>query len=292
MRGSWLSLRNGVYRGNVRELARRTFLEFLQKQTTVQLHAWPGARLHAVTCSDIEIACVRRACDRQVDSLSQRVRSWLEAEEAAPPVDILYLGRTASLSRLNILYPAALRDRFGGLWDPCMGLVVISEDKSSLECVLAHQLTHAYIDMLSDGYPFPLVLEEGFAELAGRAANGGMCGKEDQCPMFDHDLSAHRLDERQFVGARRLLELYDAFYCPDSCEAHARLVAYGLWLMAFVGNRGRELDQRLAPRILATIRQRDLRAPANIYAWLLEVLSMTEQELEQRFERFCTTACM
>lgn len=219
------------------------------------------------------------------------IQEYLAVRKATPKINVLCFGSSADLKKA----PPEIRSHFesaaiGGVWLSRIRCVVILFGRvKSIRKVVLHELTHAYLDLLTDGFPFPRAIAEGFARRAEYLIPDG--NGETEWRRTEHAPESTR--RRTFWPDESLLSMRELISSETVEGPHwtpsdaLRLTELSFWLNVFVFRLGHQ--RPILRSILRQIRERDLRAPEEVYAWIVDASGLSAEELEGRFYRFCTT---
>lgn len=228
---------------------------------------------------------------QQVFRLRSGIEEYLAVTKATPKISVFCFGSSADLTKA----PPGIRihienSAIGGVWLSriCCVVIVFARVKS-IRKVLLHELTHAYLHLLTDGFPFLRAVAEGFARRAeylvpdeqgdtewqrtrhwAESTRGQTYWPDDSVMSVMELLSSETVDGPRWAPSDAL-----------------RLTELSFWLNVFLFRLGRQ--RPILRSILREIQERDLRAPENVYAWILDASGLSAEELERRFYQFCTT---
>lgn len=244
---------------------------------TVVRRSW--ARLYAVNCLDGEASRLRAITDEEMDRLGSILSSYLGVRRRIPSVRVLCLGLRVDRADL----PAQLRHELSascrGAWLGSQRVAVVWCDRKGRERqVIIHELAHALLDLLTDGFLFPLVIQEGYARAI-----------ECMIPGSAKSNSGHtqRAHPGGFVAPSDALGIEDLLRAQWTAGSAGKLTNLAFWLNVYLSKfppRG-----QIVKRMLRELWDQDIRSPSGVYAWILAACEMSRAVAENGFREFCTT---
>ncbi len=262
----------------------------LRSQMHVAQRRLANARIYAVDCSPDELLRVDDITLSDIQGLSELVCSWLDVRRRLPRVRVIIIGERARVH----LAPKGIKhwvDRpFGqaGWFRRVNAAVILCARSNSIRQSILHELTHAFLDILTNGFPFLIAIQEGYAMAT------------------EHLIPRNGRPRDLFKGPTPPAAIMDAYVRADQCmsvqellffDTHAhwrkdivafsRMTLLGSWLHCFLGYKS--IDFPVIRKMLSKLWHNDIRTPEGTYLWLQETLEMREAELERAFLRFCTT---
>ncbi len=276
--------------------ARRALLiPILRRRMHVTVRRLPHATVYGLDCSPEETAELEAVDGHDIVDLLNAIRFEVGQTRTQPFVRVLCFGRNARTERVP--WPISQYLKVGHAWvwvRKVNAAVMMFNDNDSARNYILHELGHAFIDQLTDTFPYPYALEEGFVglvcnylwplpHLEAAADRASYCHPESWRGLDDADvipireLLLYRTEESQFPREDK------------TAEEFARLqhvATLSRWLVSYLCWLG--WHRPIVRRILREARERQLHDPRAIYEWLLHKSEMSEQELEKSFYLFCT----
>jgi len=194
----------------------------------------------ALDCSPSELKEVRFISDAQVEQCFTQLSCWCRPKRATPAIRVCFLGRLAPISCL----PRSLRcclalPHIRGCWDNETQTACVKFDASFpvLQNTM-HEMTHAWIGLHTNHWPFPGVLEEGFARAIERMFGFDPPG----CDTLGwSDPAANLQRQSDFFSIKDLLSRTSPFEHFDWSESVKTRAWLAFWesdaLLAYLVNR-------------------------------------------------------
>jgi len=166
------------------------------------------AKLYALDCSPDEIGELAQLDWGRIADLANVLRYEVGATIAEPRIRVLCFGRDAKTQLAPPSISCMLEIGHTCFWHRGLGAAITSfRDGDPILVQIMHELTHALLDELSEWFPYPFAVEEGFARLMSDWSwpvlpvvvdlSRGRGGRR---------ASERYLDDPQFVSVRDLLE--------------------------------------------------------------------------------------
>jgi len=273
-----------------RWLDRILLLTKLRMRMRVRVFRRDFVKLCAVECSADEAAQVEAISTQEIAQLGRGMEFYLETKRVIPPLYVLCLGQEARLDKMPAAVKRWTADPFGGgVWLRELRTgIALFEDGNPIRRIVVHELTHALLDVLTDGFAYPLTVVEGFA----RRAEWLLPDCDGVIPWKEHSAGLGAsgggcVDEHHYMSIRDLLFFDPKRYWRKDMQAFFRMTELSFWLNCYLF--GLSDERSSLPRILAILRQKNVRTSEGVHLWLQEVTGMGEQELESHFHSFCTT---
>ena|GEM_PF-4424564 len=280
--------------GSQRIVDRLRLVVWMRSSRRVQRLRIGFVRSYMVGCSPAELAELSQIDSSQIARLGARILGLLGLTRGVPPIRLLCLGGAVGdrdVPRLirECFHPSvSVNDpqQYTGLWIPKLRSAVIRwSENDPIQRTMVHELTHALLTTLSDGFPYPTAISEGFA----RQSEYLFCCKADRssiCRSHCGSASDGCLLDSEFMSVRDLIFLDVTGFTPESPSCFAKVRRSALWLNVFLGFIA-PYSPKLS-RVLEELWLDDLRTPQAVYDWLLASTGMGEQKLESHFHLFCT----
>lgn len=271
---------------------RRCHLRQLRGRTVKRVRR-AHVTLLGVDCSDVEW---EEVCSLSTDLCVRHatmVAAALGHTGWVPRVAVVCLGASCQSERL----PAPLghdREVSAGSWFPQYRLARHTFGRGvRVRSNVFHELTHALFDLMSDFFPYPRVLGEGFAcvmeHFFREAPRPGMSDSMDL-------LGAGRIAAGSFLP-QVLFNIRDALAMDGQPllqsvthkdrQGYQRLALTGVWLVLWLSKLAEQLPA--CRRIMCVLRERHLTQPAEIYGFLQECTGMNADAMEQSLHVFART---
>ena len=266
-------------------------LPMLRARMRVRAYRRAYVTIYAVECSreeQEEVTSIEEVRVRDMEKAAQRV---LESDERPPRIRVICFGKAARVELMPRRIAKLLRSEFGqAVWNGKLNAAVLFAGWTDpAHRIIVHELTHALIDHLSHGFPYPDALMEGLA----RCWDGMPPDEKEQA----HG-TGDREDESQNVPPywddANVLSIHELLTDPKEIwqdhQEGARLTDLSSWMLAYLA-RLVPAHERLG-RMFAELRKRKIRTGSGVYEWLLEASGLGANELEAGFRHFCTTGEM
>jgi len=248
-------------------------------------------RIYLVNCSEAERAEVHTIDPRHVEKVGRLLQSKLGIKGRIPHVVVVCFGRRARLD----LAPGAIADslrsgRGWGAWVRQEGAAAaLFNDIVPIRKIMIHEVTHALLHILANGFPYPRALEEGIAKMMEFYAFGERPRDDDKGN--DHASAEHRnLMPAECVTVHSLLTI-DPRRKKDGTDWDGNslivLTNRSFWLSCYLGELAKS---RVALRsMLYTLRVNNIRGGEAVYEWLQQSTGLDASALERGFNSFCVT---
>lgn len=245
-------------------------------------------RIAAFDCSQDELndlAGVRTALFQRVE---HAVRAMFGFRSRIPPIRFIALGSKFSADSLASIRSRHVRgilaESFQGYWVRGFSIGVVRfEQNAFIERTLLHELVHALLEITTDGFLFPYVLEEGYAQAACESL------------LFDSaDWPSDRWKFEEKWGPGRRID-------PEHRRTVRELIRYELGgessELVFVANLAiplhrflmrQSLARPVAGAFLRELRDAGASGGVDVYQWLASQFEGGAAELEESFSRFCS----
>jgi hypothetical protein len=247
-------------------------------------------KLYTVEGSPEELAEVELIDAAQILRLGTGMQHYLDVTGSLPRIRVLCFGSHADLRET----PRGIRHWAscafgGGVWLREMRAAIALFGRGNpIRRIVIHELTHALLDLLTNGFPYPIAVAEGFARRAEFLLpdHAGMIEWKRQSADRNHR-GRIRLNDCQCMSIKQLLFFDAAKHWRHDMSAFRQMVDLSLWLNVYLFKLSDK--RRLLGRMLPELRLQNVRTPEGVYLWLQEASGMGEQELEESFHCFCTT---
>lgn len=250
-------------------------------------------RLYAGECSERELRDVAHIDASEVAHLGQAMREHLGAQRRVPRITVLCLGADVDEADL----PASIRGTrdFGrGVWlREARTAVAMLGDNVPVRRIVIHEMVHALMDVLTNGFPYLIALQEGLARSAEYGLRDVAGNREwDKvrstrarrgCPQF--------INDENCMSIMEMLSFNVAECRRRNANAdYSRMVNLSFWLHAFLLKLSAQ--RPVLKRMLADLRRHDVRTPDGVYIWLQDAVGLDERQLEESFYAFCTAGTL
>ena len=154
-----------------RRLRQRRLPKCLGKLYRLDRLAFGDVCILALDCSEKELSHLHDVCTKYIAPCLSHCKMWFTPSSCLSRLQICVLGSKAEISYL----PNGVRmildgsSRHGCFDSDTLSAFVKFIDEAPLSSSLVHELFHAWTASVSGCYPFPLVIEEGFARAVERA---------------------------------------------------------------------------------------------------------------------------
>lgn len=252
--------------------------------------------LFALGCSCDEESQVARCLSRSGEQLLEYMRRWTRSRRRVPRIWILCVGQGAPELPLQFNKGNAVAHQ--GVWlRELVTTIAYFNREAPIERIVAHEVGHALLDLLTHGFPFPRVVHEGVARtceyyfggwqegITRNSIHAGFVRSPEESNGSRGPRSVF-VDPSRHVSIRELLEFNAGAQFGNKIESFTHLTDLSFWLFGFLF----ELS-RVHPRVMNILyepRVANMSAPLSLYRWLLEVTELSSYELELSFRRYCT----
>jgi len=252
------------------------------------------ATLYAIACSPEEFTEVEQIDPSQILRLASGIQQYLEVTMRIPRVRVLCVGSRADLEQAPTGVRSWLNKPFGrGVWLRGMRTAIaLFGTGRPVRMIVVHELTHALLDLLTKGFPYPIALAEGFARRAEyllpyRNGESEWAKDSGQRAMTEQ----RYWDSVGLMSVRELLS-FDAYmhWRRNDMRAFVVMTELSFWLNAYLFRMATK--HPIAKRVLSELLSRNIRTPEGVYEWMQEVLDMRADQLEESFRCFCTTGAL
>ena len=249
-------------------------------------------RLYGVECSEHETEQLRNITGENLDRLGSAMQKYVGVGGRIPFIRALCFGRSAPLTDARIGIDSWMARPFSqGCWVSEMrSAIALFSGEISIERVLTHELVHGLLDVLSNGFPYPIAIQEGFA----RVAEYFLCHDSLSVNRAKDELektpqATSSLTDAQFMSIRDLLFFdTDKHWSSRDMLSFVRMTHMGFWMNSFCARC--PPDRPILGRILRELRLGQHTNPADVYSWLQGALRMNASDLEDAFRAYCMTA--
>ncbi len=245
--------------------------------------------VYAVGCSPEESDQIRTVVQSDVHRLIARIKAYTDAAGNIRPLRVLCFGRSVGLNAVPSYAARHVdRNRASGVWiRELRAAIALFSDSLSIRQIVTHELAHGLLDVMTDGFPYPMAIQEG---VACAMQNIVCAGNPREDAQSGDEVSAVRseryLDGDYCMSAKELL-LDPRGYWTCGSEQLPRMTFLSFWLNAYLARLSRA--QPVLRKLPASLRADNVRTREGVYRWLLEASAMTEEEFERGFRGFCTT---
>jgi len=241
------------------------------------------ARFCAVGCSTDDLAELDRVDGSLLKRLEYLTRHLTGSNLAMPAVRVYCFG-----SRVT---PQDVRDTFvlpdgslaAGLCSAEQRIVVARfNEQVPLGRVLTHELGHAVLAGLTDRFPYPPSIAEGYAEFLCSLVWPSAVHRVS-CPVPDKIVAPAACVAGPCFSVAELLEqgqpIEPGTSYPPGFHSHSA------WLVDFLGGFGQP-PETVRERLLGALWHDNVRDPHEVYAWILAACCCSPAELERRYRDF------
>ena len=249
-------------------------------------------RLYAVDCSDSQFSEICAVTVDELLRLRRALQTYTGAGSNCRRLRVLCFGGSATFARAPELLTRRLDSRLGrGVW--IRGLraaVVLFDGTIPVRRIIIHELTHAFVDLFTEGYRYPLAVEEGFARAMEYLLRPDpVPGTMVTCVGGQEWESQRYLSPSECLSVRELL--FDPKrYWDKRSGALAQMTNLSFWPNVYLAKLSHE--RPILRMILRELRMRGIRTPEGVYQWLLNTSGMNEHDFEKGLRQFCTTGRM
>lgn len=253
------------------------------------------ANLYAVECSADEMDELKRVDAHLLVDLANALRYEVGVSAADPLIRVLCFGRGARTELISQPIRLSLASGSTCFWMTEFRTAITTfRDGHPILGQLLHEVTHGLLAELSNRFPYPYAVEEGFARLA----SDWVALDPHDAVDLTHHLNGHwfpvgSVDDSQCVSIKQLLQFRPYDDLPVGEEDRRQYLSElgrasnaSVWLIAYLALLGRH--RPTVRRILREVREKNIRSPGAIYEWLLHVSGMTPEALERGFRLYCT----
>ena len=248
------------------------------------------AKVFAVECSREELAAVEMITAAEILRLGTGMQRYVDVGGRIPRILVFCFGSSAQRQKAPPGISDWVKEPFGqGAWLREMrAAIALFGREIPIRQIVVHELTHGLLDVLTDGFPYPIALKEGFA----RRAEYLLPDDAGNVKWERESLDQTRGDRRYWnagdcVSIKDLVFFDVSEHWGQNMGAFLRMTEGSFWLNAYLFKVAKA-HPRLKG-ILGELRLNNVRTAEGVYLWLQEVSGMGEEKLEESFHRFCTT---
>lgn len=243
--------------------------------------------LSAAHCTSEELGYLRAINAARFLQLRTRIARLVDAAIDVPTIRVLCFGSNATHEHV----PPAIRACFDpelpfnhwrqlrAFWVPSMAVVFVRfQGDMSIERVLVHELAHGLLDVLTDTFPYRPAIDEGFA----RCFEYALSPRRDCSACKGEDRGSGekgRLLDSEHISARELVFSEFSDHMWEDPLALAPFTRSAMWFNVFL--RIISKHRPGVKRILAELREKNVRTPEAVYQWLQQATGMSADELAQ-----------
>lgn len=247
------------------------------------------AYLYAVNCTFDERDQVRAITKEELLRLRCGLQKKLGTASKDLRIRVLCFG--ASTSPKNLPSPLNQWWEHGtyGAWMPTLHCAVARfNELCNIRRIVIHEVSHALLDLLTNGFPYPPVIEEGLARWAEYLLRDGdgvslwnrIAKKRGACV-------SRYLREDECISIKRLLLLdYDNMHAMT----RAKSTDYALWLTVYLWRLS--MDRPALKEVFRQLREYNMTSGEVVYQWIQDASGMNKDEIENGFRRYCMTGCL
>ncbi|MCH7720968.1 MAG: hypothetical protein IH988_08270 [Planctomycetes bacterium] len=218
--------------------------------------------------------------DENIAQLGLKLSRFVGFGGRVPGVRVLCFGSQVNFHDI----PIELRNAIGN--SPQLGIWLTSRKCAVIFCgggfherlVILHELTHALLDVLTNGFPYPLVIQEGYARVMECIIPARIGSDSGQ---------AERRRKSGFLLQSELLGIEELLKARWTAESGNRLIMLSFWLNVYLSKF--PPGGRIVRCMLKELWEHDLRSPSEVYAWILGACRVNGNTAEQGFREFCMT---
>lgn len=248
------------------------------------------ATLYAIDCSAEECSRLATIQTSELERLGSGIQYYLDVAGVIPRIRVLCFGVSA---RHENAPPAikqwTIKPFGGGVWvRELRAALALFEGGNPIRRIVIHEVAHALLDLLTDTFPYPLAIVEGFAR-RGEFLLPDQAGKiewERQSTDRIRRRAGH-LSDSQCMSIKELLVFDAAKHWRQNMGAFLRMTDLSFWLNVYLFKLSKQCP--VTKRILSELRLKNITTPEGVYQWLQETSGMKEAVLEASFRSFCTT---
>lgn len=247
------------------------------------------ASLYAVHCSALELGEVEAITTTEILRLGRGMQHYVGVSRPIPRIRVFCFGTNARLE----ITPRAIREWAGkpfgrGVWlQEMRAAIALFDPNEPIRQVVIHELAHGLLDVLSNDFPYPITIAEGFARRAEYLVRDSKGLTEwERVSESESQQTARHMRNEHFMTVRDLLYFDPKEYWRRDMKAFSRMTNASFWLNIFLSRVSRQSPD--VGRMLSELRLSNVRTPEGVYSWLQEASGMRADRLEDKFHRFCT----
>lgn len=243
-------------------------------------------RLYAIECSRQEVAQLMCVESRDLDRLAHIARKLTGSCRRLQPVELYCFGSAAPSEKVGSVLPRFADGtlmRAAWSWESRLGALRFVEGLP-VQQVILHEVAHALLDGLTDGFPYPLAILEGYADLMESMILAGE-GRGSENRRKRRGTLDGKCPAGECTSLRDLLQYSEA--TQVAAATHTSLALRASWLIGYVGYRSQDVLRRM----LRDLREDGASTPLSVYAWLAKQLRMSSEMLEQDFRSYHAGGC-
>jgi len=272
------------------QLSLRNALLVPRLKRKLSVHAFPRAYtvVYAVDCSPEEQGESAAIKEAELLRLCRGMEVYCGNYVQFARIRVLCIGRNARVDRAPAWIQGWLNEPFGGgVWlRELNAALVFFQDNVPIRRIVLHELSHALLDRLTNGFPYPIAIQEGFARRAEYFVPSESGVSEWQRSSEAGAQAIRCLESRTGWMSIKDLLLFDAhLHWRRDMSAFARMTGWAFWLNLYLETLGSEASVLKA--ILPQLRKCNVQTPIGVYEWLQEATGMSETALESAFLEFC-----
>ena len=240
-------------------------------------------RICALGCSHSELAELVRVDQRDLERVEQIVRALVRSRSLAAPVRVFCYGVRADSDQVERIFRLPDGSTAAGVWSREASTIAIRLGTGlPIIRLLVHEVAHALIDAMTEGFAYPFAILEGYAALIEEMVLRGR-GRDDLRAGFVRP-------ERPCLAGRCLtVESLLAFAWSTSGAGalYASVGTHAVWFIDFLGTLG---DGRgsFVKELLGALRAERVDTAPKVYSWLQDRTGMSAAALEANFLAYHT----
>lgn len=233
-------------------------------------------------CTQEEQSQILEIKEFELVQLQKFIMQRLCAGKQASIIRVVCLGKSVQASQCPAPVGEYLQAGMGGFWSPSLGAVFVRFGfVPHIRRIVIHELAHGLIHGLSDGFLYPIALEEGIAHVAeykmgdtgwsdGKYA-GGQSG----------------LSDKDYVPIKELLLFPRTRHLVVNRAVFGKVAWAAFWLEVFLRKLAK--CHPVLTSMFRELRVNNVTTPGKAWEWMQTAVRMSEAQLEKRFAIFCRT---
>lgn len=265
---------------------RAVLIPLLKRKAKVRAFSRGYAVLYAVECSTEEERETAEITDAELVVLRRGMEHYCGSSRKLKRIHVLCIGRGARVEGFPASIRQAVHDPFGwGEWDCELDVgLALFQDELPMRRIVLHELCHALLHRLSQGFRYPSAIDEGFARRAEffvPSAAGGTAWRTSIDAVYEARYYLEPLHGSMSI--RELLSFNARDHWRKDVYQFARMTGWSFWFNMYLGTLGNVLET-----LLPELRRRNIRSADGVLKWLNEATGLDESALEKRFAEYCT----
>ncbi len=274
---------NGLLRNAQR--FRERFARKAEEQLLIERIQYRYVTFELIGCTKEEAAKINVINDELTSGIAKTYLTYLPIADQPPQVTVWCLGSHAPMGLMPIDFASVLEERgHMGAWFGGHGIVAINlrtaigaEDQ--LVRVVAHELSHAFMSILTWPYSFPSAICEGMAlSVEIRFASDRVFWLPSALPEISIPPATPCSPDAPYWAFSELIgmDMYERPLVGSLCSAAYRLLLF----LAVLNHPQGPISCFLYRLLTASLNQED------VLAWICGALGMTQKELDVAFEEY------